>query len=50
MDLSKNRIAQMVDLSHLVRLTRLVMSENQLKSFAGFTGHNNIVYLEIKKN
>jgi Leucine-rich repeat (LRR) protein len=26
------------------------LSENELSSFASFSGHNNIVYLEIKKN
>jgi len=39
----------MVDLQQ-PRITRLLLSENELASFANFSGHNNIVYLEIKKN
>ena len=49
LDLSQNKIKEMVDLQQ-PRLTRLLLSENELSSFANFSGHNNIVYLELKKN
>ena len=32
------------------RITRLLLSENELASFQNFNGHENILYLEIKKN
>lgn len=39
----------MVEL-HQSRITRVNLSKNEISSFKNFTGHNNILYLELKGN
>jgi hypothetical protein len=49
-NLSNNKLKEMVDLRGQPRITSLLMSENELASFNNFKGHSTILKLDLRKN